>query len=77
MDLKSHPVVEGVLGPRHAAEVGAVGLWRHVSGEGAGGRAGGRVLVVARLRPGHGVLQGQRGIGHPPDVHLLPGRSHI
>lgn len=73
----SHPVVEGVLGSRHPAEVGAVGLRGHRPGEGARRRAGERLRAVRRLRPVHGLLQGQRGVGHAPHVDLLPGRTHV
>lgn len=79
-DLKnflSHPVVEGVLGSRHPAEVGAVGLRGQRPGEGARRRAGERLRAVRRLRPVHGLLQGQRGVGHAPHVDLLPGRTHV
>lgn len=76
-NLLSHPVVEGMLGSRHPAEVGAVRLERQRPAEGARRRAGGRLRAVRRLRPVHSLLQGQRGVGHAPHVDLLPGRTHI
>lgn len=80
---KTHPVVEGVLGPGHAAVVTAVGLRRdHAGGvegsvEGGGGRASRGLLTVDGGGAGRVLLQGQRGIGHPTDVHLLPGCSDV
>lgn len=77
LNLLSHPVVEGMLGSRHPAEVGAVGLRRQRPGKGARRRAGGRLRAVPRLWPVHSLLQGQRGVGHAPHADLLPGRTHI
>ena len=75
--VHSHPVVEGVLRTSHPAEVGAVRLRRQGPGKGDRRGAGGRVLAVTRLGTWSCLLQGQRGIGHPSHVHLLPGRTHI
>lgn len=80
--LTSHPSVEGVLGGRHAV-VTAVGLGGHKPWGGQGtnvgacGGAGGRVLAERGGGAGWDVLQGQRGIGHSSNVHLLPGSTDI
>ena len=72
----SYPVVEGVLGPRHAAEVGAVGLWGRGPREGAGGGAGGGGRAVA-LGGGAGRDFLQGGVGHGAHVELLSGGTHV
>lgn len=73
----SHPVVEGVLGAGHPTEVGAVRLGRQRPGEGHCGRAGHGGLAVHRLGTGSGVLQGQRWVGHPSHVDLVPRCTHV
>ena len=80
----AHPVVEGVLWAGEAAVVAAVVLRGHRPtggegpGQGASGGAGWAVLAERR-RPAasRDLLQGQCGIAHSSDVHLLPGITDI
>lgn len=72
-----YPVVEGMLRASQATVLAAVGLGGQAGGRQCGGAAW-KVLAEGGWHAlGGGVLEGQCGIGHAAEMHLLSRSPHV